>query len=85
MFLRMRCQSLMLKLGNVFLLVMVKMELAIISLIQVRRNLLEIDVVFFEDKTLEDFEKVEKFNSQNYESLINVDLVPLTIPHCENH
>ena len=41
MFLRMKGQSWMLKLGSVSSLVMVKMNLAIVSMILLRRNLLE--------------------------------------------
>ncbi|KAH0717971.1 hypothetical protein KY285_014002 [Solanum tuberosum] len=42
------------------------------------------DVVFFEDQTIEDLDKVKKVDSQNSESLVDVDPVPLTIPPGEN-
>ena len=42
------------------------------------------DVVFFEDQTIEDLDKVEKVDSQSSDSLVDVDPVPLTIPPGEN-
>ncbi|KAH0717510.1 hypothetical protein KY285_013541 [Solanum tuberosum] len=42
------------------------------------------DVIFFEDQTIEDLDKAEKVDSQNSESLVDVDPVPLTIPLGEN-
>ncbi|KAF3652450.1 putative F-box/LRR-repeat protein-like [Capsicum annuum] len=42
------------------------------------------DVVFFEDQTIEDFDKAEKVDSQSSESLVDVDIVPLTTTPEEN-
>ena len=42
------------------------------------------DVVFFEDQTIEDFDKADKADFQSSESLVDVDPVPLTIAPEEN-
>ena len=40
--------------------------------------------MFFEDQTIEDFDKAEKVDSQSSESLVDVDPVPLTTAPEEN-
>lgn len=62
------------------MLVMVKMNLGIVSWDLVEKKLDRChNVVFFENKTIEDLEKVKKVDSQINKSLVFVDPISLTI------
>lgn len=64
-FLRMRNQRRILNLGNLSMLVMVKMNLGIVSWDLVEKKLDRChNVVFFENKTIEDLKKAKKVDSQ---------------------